>query len=144
MNREQPPPPYNPYYPPHYPNATQGNIGQPTAGMMPPAGQPTAGMMPPVGQPTAGMMPPVGQPTAGMMPPVGQPTAGMMPPVVEHVNMGIPDSAPPEYSLGFEDENCFSDATIRRGQLCSLELTNHLVLLLQKYHLNIFTNYIYV
>ncbi len=122
MNREQPPPPYIPYYPPHYPNATHGNIGQPTAGMMPSAGQPTA----------------------GMMPPVGQPTAGMMPPVVEHVNMGIPDSAPPEYSLGFEDENCFSDATIRRGQLCSLELTNHLVLLLQKYHLNIFTNYIYV
>ncbi len=100
MNREQPPPPYNPYYPPHYPNATQGNIGQPTTGMMPPA---------------------------------EQPIAGMMPPVVEHINMGIPDSAPPEYSLGFEDENCFSDATIRRGQLCSLEF-NHLVLLLQKYH----------
>ncbi len=119
MNREQPPPPYNPYYPPHYPNATQGNIGQPTAGMMPSAGQPTAGMMLPAGQPTA-----------GMMPPVGQPTAGMMPPVVEHVNMGIPDSAPPEYSLGFEDENCFSDATIRSGQRCSLNLTNHLVLLL--------------
>lgn len=100
MNREQPPPPYNPYYPPHYPNATQGNIGQPTTGMMPPA---------------------------------EQPIAGMMPPVVEHINMGIPDSAPPEYSLGFEDENCFSDATIRRGQLCSLEF-NHLFLLLQKYH----------
>uniref|UniRef100_A0A671PX81 Zgc:110410 n=1 Tax=Sinocyclocheilus anshuiensis TaxID=1608454 RepID=A0A671PX81_9TELE len=39
-----------------------------------------------------------------MMPPAGQPTASMMPPVVEHVNMGLPDSAPPEYSLGFEDE----------------------------------------
>uniref|UniRef100_A0A8C1ZYZ5 Zgc:110410 n=1 Tax=Cyprinus carpio TaxID=7962 RepID=A0A8C1ZYZ5_CYPCA len=44
MSREQPSPPYNPYYPPHYPNATQGNIGQPTAGMMP-----TVGMMPPAG-----------------------------------------------------------------------------------------------
>lgn len=87
MNRE-PPPPYNAYYPPQYPNATQGNFGQPTAGMMPPAGQPTAGMMHPV-----------------------------------VVNMGIPDSAPPEYSVGFEDENCFSDATIRRGQLCSLEMS---------------------
>uniref|UniRef100_A0A673KCD2 Zgc:110410 n=1 Tax=Sinocyclocheilus rhinocerous TaxID=307959 RepID=A0A673KCD2_9TELE len=39
-----------------------------------------------------------------MMPPAGQPTASRMPPVVEHVNMGLPDSAPPEYSLGFEDE----------------------------------------
>ncbi|KAK2903033.1 hypothetical protein Q8A67_007746 [Cirrhinus molitorella] len=89
MNRE-PPPPYNPYYPPQYPNATQGNFGQPIAGMMPPA---------------------------------GQPTAGMMPPTVEHVNMGIPDSAPPEYSLGFEDENCFSDATIRRGFIRKVYLT---------------------
>lgn len=80
MNTEQSPPPYNPYYPPQYPNATQGNAGQPTA--------------------------------------------GMMPPVVEHVNMGIPDSAPPEYTLGFENENCFSDAVIRRGQLCSLEITS--------------------
>lgn len=73
MNREQPPPSYDPYYPPQYPYATQGNIGQPIA--------------------------------------------GMIPLVVEHVNMGIPDSTPPEYTLGFEDENCFSDATIRRGQL---------------------------
>uniref|UniRef100_A0A672SDA4 Protein lifeguard 1-like n=1 Tax=Sinocyclocheilus grahami TaxID=75366 RepID=A0A672SDA4_SINGR len=79
MNREQPPPPYNPYYPPQYPNATQGNIGQPTA--------------------------------------------GTMPPVVEHVNMGIPDSAPPEYTPGFEDENCFSDATIRRGFIRKVYLT---------------------
>jgi len=78
MNTEQSPPPYNPYYPPQHPNATQFNAGQPTA--------------------------------------------GMMPPVVEQVNMGIPDSAPPEYTLGFENENCFSDATIRRGQ-CSLETT---------------------
>ncbi|RXN10226.1 lifeguard 1-like protein [Labeo rohita] len=98
MNRE-PPPPYNAYYPPQYPNATQGNFGQPTAGMMPPAGQPTAGMMPPAGQPTAGMMHPV------------------------VVNMGIPDSAPPEYSVGFEDENCFSDATIRRGFIRKVYLT---------------------
>lgn len=80
MNTEQSPPPYNPYYPPQYPNATQYNSGQPPA--------------------------------------------GMMPPVVEHVNMGIPDSAPPEYTLGFENENCFSDAAIRRGQLCSLEITS--------------------
>jgi len=79
MNTEQSPPPYNPYYPPQHPNATQFNAGQPTA--------------------------------------------GMMPPVVEQVNMGIPDSAPPEYTLGFENENCFSDATIRRGQ-CSLETTS--------------------
>ncbi|ROL47797.1 hypothetical protein DPX16_18074 [Anabarilius grahami] len=70
MNTEQSPPPYNPYYPPQYPNATQGNAGQPTA--------------------------------------------GVMPPVVVHVDMGIPDSAPPEYTLGFENENCFSDAVIRR------------------------------
>uniref|UniRef100_A0A8C1NB79 Zgc:110410 n=1 Tax=Cyprinus carpio TaxID=7962 RepID=A0A8C1NB79_CYPCA len=96
MSREQPSPPYNPYYPPHYPNATQGDVSSSRAGMMP---------------------------TAGMMPPAGQPTAIMMPPVVEHVNMGLPDSAPPEYSLGFEDENCFSDATIRRGFIRKVYLT---------------------
>ncbi|XP_067305756.1 protein lifeguard 1 [Pseudorasbora parva] len=79
MNTQQSPPPYNPYYPPQYPNATQGNAGQPTV--------------------------------------------GMMPPVVEHVNMGIPDSTPPEYTLGFENENCFSDAVIRRGFIRKVYLT---------------------
>lgn len=80
MNTEQSPPPYSPYYPPQYPNATQGNAGQPTA--------------------------------------------GVMPPVVVHVDMGMPDSGPPEYTQGFENENCFSDAVIRRGQLYSLEMTS--------------------
>uniref|UniRef100_A0A8C1STE3 Zgc:110410 n=1 Tax=Cyprinus carpio TaxID=7962 RepID=A0A8C1STE3_CYPCA len=37
--------------------------------------------------------------------------------------MGIPDSTPPEYTLGFEDENCFSDATIRRGFIRKVYLT---------------------
>uniref|UniRef100_A0A8C2J822 Zgc:110410 n=1 Tax=Cyprinus carpio TaxID=7962 RepID=A0A8C2J822_CYPCA len=52
-----------------------------------------------------------------------RPIAGMIPLVVEHVNMGIPDSTPPEYTLGFEDENCFSDATIRRGFIRKVYLT---------------------
>lgn len=44
---------------------------------------------------------------------------GMMPPVDERIDMGIPDSAPPEYNLGFDNVNCFSDAVIRRGELWS-------------------------
>lgn len=49
---------------------------------------------------------------------VGEAPVGIMPPVDERINVGIPDSAPPDYNLGdFENVNCFSDAAIRRGQL---------------------------
>ncbi|KAA0703281.1 hypothetical protein E1301_Tti006922 [Triplophysa tibetana] len=46
---------------------------------------------------------------------VGEAPVGMIPSVDERINMGIPDSAPPEYNPGFDNLNCFSDAVIRRG-----------------------------
>ncbi|XP_057196716.1 protein lifeguard 1 [Triplophysa rosa] len=54
---------------------------------------------------------------------VGEAPVGMMPPVDERINMGIPDSAPPEYNLGFDNVNCFSDAAIRRGFIKKVYLT---------------------
>ncbi|XP_051577093.1 protein lifeguard 1 [Myxocyprinus asiaticus] len=43
--------------------------------------------------------------------------------VDDPVNMGIPEGAPPEYTLGFENDNCFSDAAIRRGFIRKVYLT---------------------
>ncbi|TRY84536.1 hypothetical protein DNTS_001295 [Danionella cerebrum] len=85
MNKEQDPPPYNPYYPPPYPNAPQGNAGPYPSGMMPPI--------------------------------------GFIPSASDPVNVGIPEDAPPEYSLSIENENCFSDVAIRRGFIRKVYLT---------------------
>ncbi|XP_073781083.1 uncharacterized protein isoform X2 [Danio rerio] len=170
MNKEQSPPSYNPYYPPpypnstqgnagypHYPNATQGNAGYPqypnaiqgNAGypQYPNATQGNAGypqypnaiqgnagypQYPNATQGNAGypQYPNATQGNAGH-PPMGMmPLAGMMPPTAENVNMGNPDDAPPEYTLGFENENCFSDAAIRRGFIRKVYLTLMIQLLI--------------
>ncbi|XP_065116809.1 protein lifeguard 1 [Paramisgurnus dabryanus] len=61
---------------------------------------------------------------------VGEAPVGMMPPADVQIDIGFPDSSPPEYNIGFENVNCFSDASIRRGFIRKVYLTLTVQLLL--------------